>query len=695
MTTNRLAGEKSPYLLQHAHNPVDWYPWGEEAFAKAKRENKPIFLSIGYATCHWCHVMERESFENDAIAKLLRDSFVSIKVDREERPDVDEIYMAAVLAMNRGRGGWPLSAFLTPEGRPFFTGTYFPPEDRGGMPGFARLLEMIAAEWKQRPEALREGADQVTDFLRETAQAPGGGRGAPPADAVLGHALTVYRSEFDPTWGGFGPAPKFPRSMAVELLLRIHRATGDESALRMATLTLDRMADGGMYDHLGGGFARYSTDARWLVPHFEKMLYDNALLARAYLDGHLVTGEGRYARVAAEILEYVLRDMTRDGGGFFSAEDADSEGEEGTFYVWTPDQIEAVLGADDAKTFAACYGVTAGGNFEHGASVLHVARPFAEVAQEQGLALGELEARLASARAKLLATRETRERPLRDDKVLAGWNGLMISAMAQGYRVLGDDRYLAAALAAASFLLDRMIAGGVLMRRFREGEAAHRGVLEDHAALIAALLDLLETTGEPRWMEAALALAGETERRFADASGAYFTAPNDGEELIARRIDPQDGALPSGTSLMAMNLGRLAALTGDDAYRDRAERIFAVFREAIVRTPHAFPYLLGALDVHHAAPCEVVVAGDADAEETRAMLRAAWRRFGPNRVVVPVLGDAPARAKLAELVPIVAGREPADGAPTAWVCVGRTCGLPAKSAVELAARLDAAGAGES
>ncbi len=477
--TNRLAGSTSPYLLQHAHNPVDWHPWGEEALARARAEDKPILLSIGYSACHWCHVMERESFENDAIAALMNEHFVPVKVDREERPDLDDIYMAATLAMNQGHGGWPMTVFLTPDQEPFFAGTYFPPEDKHGRPGFRTLLQRIAELWNKDRSALREQGAELARYLRENARAA---PGTTVGENALRTALAQYQADFDARWGGFGRAPKFPPSVGLMLLLRCHRRFGDAAALAMVKKTLDAMARGGMYDQVGGGFARYSVDERWLVPHFEKMLYDNALLARAYLEGFQVTGETLHQRIATETLDYVLREMTSDEGGFHSATDADSEGEEGKFFVWTPEEIRQAVGHDeDARRFCAYYDITGEGNFE-GKSIPNTPASLAEVAARLAVPPADLEASLAVARPLVYQARLLRVKPGLDDKVLTAWNGLMISALAEGHRVLGDPRYLDAARRAADFLLARLrTPEGRLLRTYRAGVAHLAGYIVDYA----------------------------------------------------------------------------------------------------------------------------------------------------------------------------------------------------------------------
>ncbi|NQT92017.1 MAG: thioredoxin domain-containing protein, partial [Lentisphaerae bacterium] len=553
--SNRLAGANSPYLLQHATNPVDWYPWGREAFEKAAAEDKPIFLSIGYSSCHWCHVMERESFENPEIAEVLNREFVSIKVDREERPDIDAVYMDAVQMMT-GSGGWPLSVFLAPDQRPFFGGTYFPPEDRYGRPGFLRVLLNIAEIWREKRGEVMESADALTEALQ---RAPGTTAEAGALEgAVIRHTIAELGRSFDKRWGGFGSAPKFPSAGAVSLLLREHARSGDPSSLHMARHTLDRMAAGGMYDHVGGGFHRYSVDERWLVPHFEKMLYDNALLSRVYLDAFLLTDDAGYARVARETLDYVARDLSDPAGGFHSSEDADSEGVEGKFYVWGVPEIEKILG-DDAVAFMRRYGVSGKGNFE-GENILHLADAVADPSMTRMLDL-------------LLQARALRVAPAKDDKVLASWNGLMISSFARGYEVLGERRFLDAATKAGRFLRLTLVEGDELRHAYRGGRAGGPAFLDDYAAVANAFVDLYEATFDLEWLYAAEKLAATMVTLFGDEEGGFFMTSERHDTLVARRKPLVDGSVPSGNSLAAIVLVRLSSLTGRDDLRSSAESI--------------------------------------------------------------------------------------------------------------------------
>jgi uncharacterized protein YyaL (SSP411 family) len=585
--TNRLAREKSPYLLQHAHNPVDWYPWGEEAFAAARGENKPIFLSVGYSACHWCHVMERESFEDEEAARLLNEHFIPVKVDREERPDVDEVYMTAVQMMTQ-HGGWPMSVFLTPDGRPFYGGTYFPPEDRHGRPGFKTLLRELAAAYTGRRDEVERVAGQLAEDLEQaTRQRPVAGPGGPiDPDALLRRAVAELQQRFDEKEGGFGGAPKFPPHHALALLLEAaRRGRSDPGPSRMLTRTLDKMALGGIYDHIGGGFHRYSTDAVWLLPHFEKMLYDNALLARVYASAFQATGQAAYARIARETCDWVLRDMTDAAGGFHAALDADSEGEEGKYYVWTLAEVNEALGEAGGAAFATRYNLLPGGNFRDeatgrpaGTNIPHLSgpEPPAELAPE-----------LADARAKLLARRQARVPPGKDDKVITSWNGLMIGGLAQAGKALGEERYLEAAIRAADFCLTTLRPNGRLLRRYRDGEAAFDAYLEDYAFLADGLLDLHDATGDARWADAARGLAGTLLAEFWDAEdGGFFFTGAGHETLIARSKDLFDGALPSPNGVAARVLARLGALPGGETYQAKAREMLSAFHGVLQRVPH-------------------------------------------------------------------------------------------------------------
>jgi uncharacterized protein len=669
---NRLADETSPYLIQHAHNPVDWYPWGEEAIARARAEDRPIFLSIGYSACHWCHVMERESFENPDIAAVMNEHFVNIKVDREERPDLDQIYMSAVQAMT-GHGGWPMSVFLTPDLEPFFGGTYYPPTDSRGMAGFPRVLLSVHRAWEERRDEIRTSAAEMTEQLQAYGALPKGS-GALEV-GLLDDAAKVILRNFDPRDGGFGRAPKFPHPMDIKVLLRHHARTGDEYAMHAVKHTLDKMARGGIYDHLGGGFARYSTDERWLVPHFEKMLYDNALLASAYLEAYQATRDIELARVARETMDYVLGRMTDPDGAFYSTEDADSEGVEGKYYVWSLDEVNEVLGADGAKTFAYVYDVTPSGNWEH-ANILNLPKTIAQSARMLGRDEDGLRAELAESRARLLAVRDRRVPPGKDTKVLVSWNGLMIAALAEGGRILGEPRYLEAAGRAAGFLLDRMRQeDGRLLHTYRDGRARLDAYLDDYANLIDGLTRLYEATGEPRWIESALELTQVLLDEFGDpARGGFFYTGHHHEALIARQKDFTDNATPSGNGMAATALVRLGALTGRDDLTQAGRSALESVQLLLEREPAAAGQSLIALDFLLAPTREfAVIAGD-DPAEYRAALEAIAARFLPHKVVAPATY---AQAGILESkVPLLAERPPRDGRTTTYICENFACQEP-------------------
>ncbi len=672
-TSNRLIHEKSPYLLQHAYNPVDWYPWGEEAFAKATREDKPVLVSIGYSTCYWCHVMEQESFENPEVAALMNETVVAIKVDREERPDLDAIYMSAVMAMT-GSGGWPMNVFLTPEGKPFWGGTYFPPDEWHGRPGFKDVLRSIAQAWRTRREELLRSSDALTQALQ------GGAAARAPAALTLELLATAAESfahQHDTTFGGFGSAPKFPQSHALSFLLRSWFRTRNAQTLAIVEGTLEAMARGGIHDQLGGGFHRYSTDERWLVPHFEKMLYDQALLARTYVEAHQATGKPSYAEVARGIFTYVLRDLRDANGAFYSAEDAGEVGKEGEFYVWTPEEMSRVLGPDAAARVSQFYGVTKEGNFEHGATILHLAAPEARPAD------------LDAARAKLLAARSQRARPHRDDKILTDWNGLMIGALAYGARALDEPRYAQAAREAADFILTRLQYDGHLLHRYRDGEAAIPAFLEDYAFLIWGLLDLYETTHEARWLAEAKRLTQEMLRLFWDEQGGgFFLSGQRNERLIASTKEVYDGATPSGNSVAALALVRLGLLTMDKELQSYAQRLFQAFSGQASQLPVAFPQFLGALDMSLGPSQEIVIAGDPAAEGTRKMLRAVQSRFLPRAVLILHPADAKDAAAIEALTPFVKAQQPLEGKPTAYVCENHVCRLPTTDPAQLTTLLE-------
>jgi uncharacterized protein len=680
---NRLANETSPYLLQHKDNPVDWYPWGQEALKKAREEDRPILLSVGYSACHWCHVMERESFEDEQTARMMNEHFVNIKVDREERPDIDSIYMSAVQALTR-HGGWPMTVFMTPDGAPFYGGTYFPPTPRGGLPSFQQLLLTLADAYENRREEVLQSAESVRDYLQATTAAAMP-KAETAGESLLDGAAAALLSQHDARFGGFGGAPKFPQPMNLEVLLRHHRRTGDRGALAAVETTLRRMADGGIYDHLGGGFARYSVDAYWLVPHFEKMLYDNALLARIYLEAHQATGDPFYRRVAEETLDYVLRDMTSPDGGFYSAEDADSEGEEGKFYVWTPKEIEGVLDPDDARLALRYWDVTEGGNFE-GKNILNVPRPLEVVADEFGLAPEELWDRIVDIREKLLAFRAERVRPGRDEKVLAAWNGLMLRAFALAARVTGRDDYREAARRNATFLLENMKADGRLHRSHKDGRARFNGYLEDYAMVADGLVGLYEATFETRWLAEADNLCDAMNELFWDEERrAFYDTPADHEELVTRPRDVYDNATPSGNSVAVEVMLRLALLLDRNDYRERAGEVLEEMGGGMEKIPSAFGRLLAALDFATSGTREIALIGDPEAPGTKALLDTIYTRYLPNKVVA---GRAEDDAESAGLIPLLAQRPARDDKATAYVCEGYACQAPTTDPEELARQLD-------
>jgi len=675
---NRLAQQSSPYLLQHASNPVDWYPWDREALDRAKVEDKPIFLSIGYSACHWCHVMEHESFENAAIAQLMNDRFVCIKVDREERPDLDQIYMSAVQVMT-GRGGWPMSVFLTPDLKPFYGGTYWPPTSRMGMPGFDQVLVAVADAWHSRRAQALEQADSLTDHLRQVAVPEG-----EPDEVglnLIDRAAGALARSFDPVNGGFGGAPKFPHPMDLRLLAHVGHRRQDasrEEPLRIIEQTLTKMAAGGIYDQLGGGFHRYSVDEHWLVPHFEKMLYDNALLVPCYLDAFLIAGQADYARVARETCDYVLREMTDPAGGFYSTQDADSEGVEGKFFVWTPDQINAVLGVDEGRLFCQVYGVTAEGNFEHGNSILHLPRGLAEQAMMLGIADDDLVQRLAADRAKLLAQREQRVHPGLDDKVLVAWNGLMIDALATAAGVLEEPRYLHAAQRAADFLLRELRdADGRLLHTWRHGVARLAAYLDDYSCLANALISLYEADFNERWLDEASKLADAMLRWFADERlGGFFYTATDHEALLLRQKDFYDNAVPSGNSMAALALARLGKLTGRADYLAAAEGTLRAASHVMQRSSMASGQMLLALDLLLGPTPEICIVGDPVSDDTAVTLAALRGRYVPNRVVAcRAAGQEQQGSPL--LAPLFAGKTRQQPEPNVYICQQFACQAPA------------------
>jgi len=679
--TNRLFLEASPYLLQHAHNPVNWYPWGDEAFETAKRLGRPVLLSVGYSTCHWCHVMEEESFEDAEIARYMNENYVAIKVDREERPDVDAIYMSAVQALTGG-GGWPMTVWLTDDRKPFFGGTYFPARDgdRGAQHGFLTILNGLKRAYDQDPLRVAETAAGLTEHLSR-AMTPPRGEGLPDATG-LAAAAQQYQGRFDPSYGGLSGAPKFPSSLPVRFLFRESRRQKDGQLREMALLTLRRMASGGMYDQVGGGFHRYSTDSRWLVPHFEKMLYDNALLVVAYLEGFQVSGDEELADVARDILRYVSREMTAPEGAFYSATDADSltpsgKREEGWFFTWTPGELEDVLGDESAKIVGEYYAVRKGGNFE-GRSILHRPRPLSAVASVLDLSEERVLAVVHEAREPLYQRRAERPPPLRDDKVLVAWNGLMISAFAQAALILGDRSYVEPAVRAAEFILGSMRRQSRLLRSSMRGTARHNAYLDDYAFLTAGLLDLFEATGDALWLEESIALDQVLEAHYEDEAGGFFMTSDDHEALLVREKPSYDGAEPCGNSVALMNLLRLHEFTTDDRYRQRAERALGAFGQMLARAPVALSEMLLALDFLLDKPREIVIVtpGDDPFEEARPMLDRLAKTFFPSKVVA-VVQEGPALERLAKSAPIARGKLVQDGKPTAYICQAGRCQLPA------------------
>ena len=668
--SNRLIHETSPYLLQHASNPVDWYPWGPEALQAAKTQNRPILLSIGYSACHWCHVMERESFENEAVASLMNRNFVCIKVDREERPDLDEIYMQATITLNHGQGGWPMTVFLTPDQEPFFAGTYFPPDDRWGRPGFPSLLKKIADAWEQDAAGLMNQARQLTERLKNELKT------VSPVSvsvSILDEAVAQFREDFDERHGGFGRAPKFPPSAGLALLLRCYRRTGESRTLQMVTRTLDAMAAGGIYDHIGGGFARYSTDERWLVPHFEKMLYDNALLARTYLEAYQVTKQASYRQVTMEVIDYILREMTDPAGGFYSATDADSEGVEGKFFVWTPAEVQSVLqNAEDTRRFCACYDITDQGNWEH-RSIPNRLRPIEAVAKELNLTLDELYETILRVRPLLYRARQERVPPGLDDKIITAWNGMTISAMAEAGRVLGVSRYIAGAMKAADFLLlVHRTSEGTLLRTSRQGRAHLAGVLEDYAYLAEGLIDLYEASAQERYLTAALQLGEQIVESYQDEDqGGFYTTAKMHETLIVRAREGADGATPSGNAVAVSALARLSFHYGRQDLREAAIGGIRAYGRQIARYPRAFSKSLAVVDLLAEGPIELAFVGAPNDPGLEALQLAVREVFLPHRVIASGDGTGTPSGH-----PLLAGKELVEGKAALYICRNFSCQRP-------------------
>ena len=669
MHTNRLIGETSPYLLQHAHNPVEWYPWGDEAFHKAKSENKPILLSIGYSACHWCHVMERESFENEAIAALMNECFVNIKVDREERPDLDEIYMNAV-QMLTGRGGWPMTVFLTPERKPFYGGTYFPPEDRYGVPGFPRILKAVAQAYQERPQEVEKSQQQILNGLNRLGNFQESQR--PFSPDLIARSADQLSQSYDPDYGGLGRAPKFPNAGALELFLRCYKRSKEPRFLEMAIHTLTQMARGGIYDHLGGGFHRYSVDDKWLVPHFEKMLYDNAQLVRGYSELFCITGNPFFKRIVEETMDYLLREMIQPEGGFYSTQDADSEGEEGKFFIWTYDAIMSVLGNEVGEIFCRIYDVSEMGNFE-GRNILHTVITAEQASKYFKRDLSEIERLIADARTKLFQQREKREKPFRDEKLLTSWNGLMLSGLAEAVKTAPEERYLEAAKKTVDFVLARLYQGGVLLHTYKDGQAKLRGYLDDYAFLAAALLDLYEVILDRSLLNNAARLAETMIQEFwDDIDGGFFYTGKSHEQLISRSKPIFDSSIPSGNSIATLVLLRLYHYLGRDDYLQRAEKVLRLHYEAMGKQPFGFTHMLMALDFYLEKPREIVVVGKRTDSAVQELLKNIHSLYLPNKTLQVIEPGEP----LGEVSPLLQGKSQIDGKPTVFVCHNFTCSPP-------------------
>lgn len=676
---NRLVHETSPYLLQHAHNPVDWYPWGPEALEAARAANKPIFLSIGYSACHWCHVMERESFEDEATAAIMNEHFINIKVDREERPDLDQIYMTAVQLITQ-HGGWPMSVWLTPDLEPFYGGTYFPPEPRYGMPSFKDVLRGVAQAWESRREEVLQSAGRLAGHIREIGGLPAGE--GPVGPGAIDAAARQLAGMVDRTWGGLGRAPKFPHSVEMRLLFRAHARTGKDDERELALLTLEKMIHGGIYDQLGGGFHRYSTDQRWLVPHFEKMLYDNALVPLACLEAYQLTGRDLFARAVVETMDYVLREMTSPEGGFFSTQDADSEGVEGKYFVWSHEEVMRILGPEKGKAFAYCYDVTPEGNWEH-ANILNLPKPIDQAARMLGVEPETLRKTLAECRCALFGERRKRIAPGRDEKILAAWNGMMIETMAASGAVLEKSRYTDAAVQAAEFVLARMRRDdGLLFRTYKDGQAKLNAYCEDYAFLANGLVSLYEATFDPRWLEEACSIVGALVEQFWDEKdGGFFFVGEDHEKLIARSKEPSDGATPSGNAVAATAMARLAKLTGRGDLAAKVDRTLGAFHSVIDRSPMGAAQMLIALGVHSGPTVEIAIVGEPESPDARAMLRAIHRRYLPNKVIACGRDGMHAPG-------LLEGKTAVGGAATVYLCRNFACQQPITDLGALEAELD-------
>ena len=678
--TNRLSRETSPYLLQHAHNPVDWYPWGDEAFVKAKTENKPILLSIGYSACHWCHVMERESFENEKIAAVMNELFVNIKVDREERPDLDEIYMNAV-QMLTGRGGWPMTIFLTPERKPFYGGTYFPPEDRQGMPGFQRILLGVSQAYRERPEDVEKSVAQILAALQRMSESQETSKTLSLSIITEG-AENVARA-YDSDNGGLGQAPKFPNAGVYELFLRHYTHSKNERFLEMVVYTLTKMAQGGIYDHLGGGFHRYSVDAKWLVPHFEKMLYDNAQLVRIYAQAYAVTRDPLFKSVVEETVSYLLREMFQPGGGFYSTQDADSEGEEGKFFVWTNDEINRLIGEADGEIFCRMYDVGEPGNFE-GKSILHPILSLDQASKFFRRETPEIVALVAQAKQKLVAEREKRIKPFRDEKIITAWNGLMLSGLAEAIKLSNNPAVIGAAKQTVKFIFDNMFRDGFLLHAYKDGQAKLLGYLDDYAFLGVGLLDLHEALLDRAYLDRAMNLAEIMLREFWDErDGAFFFTGQSHERLISRAKPIFDASIPSGNAMATQLLLRLYHLTGNQDYRTKAEKLLRSYYDAMESQPFGFAHLLCAMDSFLEGMKEIVIVGNSDDPTVQEMKAAINSLYLPNKVFQLATPDM----TLSEISPLLQGKTLVDGKPTAYVCQNFTCSAPVTNVSELKALL--------
>ena len=686
---NRLFLEGNPYLLQHAHNPVNWYPWGTQAFDKALELQRPILLSVGYSTCHWCHVMEEESFENLEIAKYINENYIAIKVDREERPDVDSIYMSAVIGFT-GSGGWPMTVWLTPDGHPFFGGTYFPPHDSHRGVGFLTLLQKLKELYVTEPQRLQEMSENLVKYIRKDLTSKGGST-IPPAN-VLHNSYSTYESRFDTVYGSLLGAPKFPSHLPIRFLLRYYRRTGKQASLDILSLTLKRMAEGGMYDQIGGGFHRYSTDRAWLIPHFEKMLYDNALLIVAYLEAYQVTGDEQFSEISRDTLKYIKREMTSPQGAFYSATDADSltpdgHREEGYYFTWTPEEVQELLGEPRASLVNDYFGITDSGNLD-GRTVLHISRSWSgdnfnpllknDMSSEVSETTSEVSALLKEIKPLMLKERSKRPQPLRDEKILAAWNGLMISAFARAALILGDDSYTKTAEGAARFILDKMLVDGRLMRSHKDGKSRHNGYLNDYAFFIAGLLDLFEATGEINWLKEAISLDNTLKLHYEDKEGGSFFTSDDHEKLLVRSKPDYDGAVPSGNSVQAMNLLRLYEFTSQKTYFVRAQNTFKAFGHKLTRTPTTLSEMLLALDYYYDKPKQIVIVTPKSRKEAEPFLKKLSKTYLPNQILVVVPSDKIDSYKT--VIPMIEHKRTRKGMATAYVCEGRVCKQPTEDA---------------